>query len=303
MNNMFFKKMISLFLILTLTLSLAACGKDDDEKQTLTDKEKKYVTSAVDLVRKEWKNTFSTNAGRSQFADIVGTRLILIKDNKIDDFKDVEAIVEFNIMTGPYGNVSYYTTANRDNMVVFYKDGTHRLFNILRAYMAKTYDNKFGGVIDKVIDLGSEFNTEDITVKEPGEGEDKYVKQAKEALKTEWTKLYKDKKDCDDYTLNIVNTQLLKFHSSSSYADFKKYFKNVSVIVEFEINTNYYDTAPYYMYTNVTNNVIIYKDGKTKVVNRYINNIADKTYSYDFNGAFETISLGSKYNENIQLKK
>lgn len=302
MKKNIFKKTVSLCLIITLIFSLTACGDKKKEKPKITEKEKKYVTSAIDEVTNSWKNIFSVSEGKPQSAEIVGTRLIKIKKNDIEDFKDVEAIVDFNLMTGPYGDASYYSGAKRDNTVVFYKDGTTRVFNVLNSYFAKKFDNKFGGVIDKVIDLGSDFNTKNITVRDVGTGEDASVKKAVDALKAEWTKQYKKTKVKDDFTLNIVNTQLIKVHVNNSYKNFKKYFKNISCIVEFEINTNYMDTAPYYMYTEKLNNVIIYKDGTTKVVDHYIDNITAKTYSFDFKGAIETVPLGSKYNENVKLE-
>ena len=143
MKKMLFKKTLSLCLILSLVFSLTACGDKDEKKPKLTEKEKNYVTTAVNKVTNAWKNTFSVSAGRPQFAEVVNTRLIKIKKNDIEDFKDVETVVEFDLLTGPYGDASYFSTANRDNVVVFYKDGSSKLFNILRAYMAKTYDNKF----------------------------------------------------------------------------------------------------------------------------------------------------------------
>ena len=74
-------------------------------------------------------------------------------------------------------------------------------------------------------------------------------------------------------------------------------------IVEFELISNYHETAPYYFNVWQDNFVIVYKDGTTKVSNNLLNIYRTTTYSTDFSPIIESLEeFHDEYDQILKMK-
>ena len=60
-----------------------------------------------------------------------------------------------------------------------------------------------------------------------------------------------------------------------------KTFDNIKYIVEFEIYSNLYQSAPYYLNAGVSDNVVIYDDGTMDIMSHVIRNHMNNTYKFN----------------------
>jgi len=147
------KKAISLLLVLMLALGLCSCniGKD------------KRVLDAIDTLEEFWTEKYSEDLYKENKCDghfeIINTRLIEIKDNDIDMFKDVDYIVEFEIFTDYHCNGLYYENQSIYDTVIVYKDGTTKVdSDYIARYRSTTFNNDFSGFIESVENYGDKYN-------------------------------------------------------------------------------------------------------------------------------------------------
>lgn len=293
-------------LIISLVVSLTACsnnGKSDKKKKQASNYDK-YVAKAIDMVNKEWEEIYkkySSSDDATKFdntVNIINTRVIGIKENSNKYFKDVDRVVEFEILSDYFGSAPYYLNIHNYDTVVFYKNGDKKIFNIFRDYSAKTYKYDYFDVIDEVVDLGTAYNTETKTDDLDAEREE-YVKKSIKELKSHW----RDESKNADGTLKILNTRVFTINGKTSYKYYNEYFTGVKAIVEFELYTDFYGSAPYYVNIGKANAVWIMEDGSVKMAEKLIPDIMKKTYVMDLGDLFAEIdNVGAKYNETFDLK-
>lgn len=104
----------------------------------------------------------------------------------------------------------------------------------------------------------------------------------------------------EDRVIEIKNTRIIEIKANKKDA-----FKNVKYIVEFDLYSNRYRTAPYLMREEVFNTAIVYKDGTTQILHtNTINSMLDQSEP-EANAVREIVSnvvdLGDRYNNKIDL--
>ena len=109
------KKVCYLLLVLCLIFSLSACGTN----------EKNIASKAVSVLKNHWEAVYDQpNLETDGYFEIKNTRVINIKENTTEEFKNIDYIVEFVLYTDYYGSAPYYQIVGTDDTVVVYKDGT-----------------------------------------------------------------------------------------------------------------------------------------------------------------------------------
>ena len=292
-------------LVISIIFSLTSCGEKhtDITGKDISPKDEQYVSTAIKKVQDAWKQEYQNlTVDTDKTVNIINTRIIKIKDNDHKFFHDVEAVVEFDIFSDYYGSAPYYINGQKNDSVVFHKNGKTEVIDPLNPYRYALGINDYSDVIGEIIELGSAFNTQTKTV-ELDSTKEKYVNSAIEELKTHWTNTLSQLESVDsDGTLKIINTRLILINNATSYKDYDKYFSGVKAIVEFELYSDYFGTAPYYINAGTDNVVWIMEDGSVKMAEHTIKNVISATYSGDFGDLFTEIDdIGSKYNATFNL--
>ena len=134
---------------------------------------------------------------------------------------------------------------------------------------------------------------------------DERVLDAIDVISEHWNNEYEEWKIKDKY-LEITNTRIVNIKDDiNSEAVYGKddVFKGIDYIVEFELISNYYETAPYYFNVWQDNFVIVYKDGTTKVSDNLLNIYRATTYSTDFSPIIESLEeFHDEYDQILKLK-
>lgn len=301
---------LMLILALSLTLALCGCGTVRDTNGNEIDKQsQQYIDKALSIVNKEWKSAYSKNADKNQTdktVEIINARIIHIKENGIKEFKDVDAVVEFDVLSDYYGSAPYYSNIHLYDTVVFYKDGSTKTMDIFKAYTQSCYVTDYSDVIENVVECGEAYNTNKIKVEDPSGDNNDFVEQAIETLKNGWaeelSKHNEDNAQKSDGTLKICNTRLISINQNSAHQNFEKYFGDIQAIVEFEVYSDFYGSAPYYVNAGINDSVIIHTDGTPELASHYIRNVGSATYVWDFSQLFsDVLYFGDKYNQTFNL--
>ncbi len=128
------------------------------------------IETAKKAVLGEWQKRLKESKTKNNgYAQIVSTRVIKIKANENDYFKNVDCVVEFVLRADYYGTAPYYFDMNMYDNAVFYKDGTCKAVSgFFRTYIAQTAKFDCNDVIDAIVDFGDRFNEE---IPKPAEDE------------------------------------------------------------------------------------------------------------------------------------
>ncbi len=117
------------------------------------------------------------------------------------------------------------------------------------------------------------------------------VGKATAELKMHWKNQYKESNIGDGY-FEIKNTRVVHIKENDI-----EMFENVKYIIEYEIYTDYYDSAPYYSNAGIHNNVVVYDDGSMSVETRYIQRYCNAFYNYDVSGFVDkVVDYNDEYN-------
>ena len=144
------KKLYSLLLVLCLIFSLSACGTDKND----------IVSKAVSVLENHWEDLYEdSKVETDRHFEIKNTRVVNIKENNTEEFKNIDYIVEFILYTDYYGSAPYYQIVGIDDTVVVYKDGTMEVQrNLINLYRSKYYSNDFSDFIKSIDDYGDKYN-------------------------------------------------------------------------------------------------------------------------------------------------
>ena len=125
------------------------------------------VLSAIDVLKTQWKEDYTENSIEDQYLEIIHTKIVHIKDH-IDSqqvygkeglFKDIDYIVEFELISNYFDTDPYYYNIHTSNCVVVYKDGTAKVSdNLLLRYFGATYSHDFTPIIESIENFGSAYN-------------------------------------------------------------------------------------------------------------------------------------------------
>lgn len=304
------KRALCLILVCILCLSLASCGKSDKDIQAVSSADiEETVGFAIEKLKDQWSKTYDEVGTKDRYLEIKNTRVITIKDNNDNYFKDIDKIVEFMLLTNYLEmKPSFYSDLFIFNNVIIYRDGHAEVqrseyINVVRT---RTYATDFSDVIGSVDDLGDAYNAvyhlEKGDTAEELEPSSKHFDEADKAvdlLQKTWTDEYRDtrnngKNAVSDGYLEIKNTRVISMKENDS-----KYFKDVDKIVEFALMTNYFDLKPS-LYTHAYSyyQVIFYRDGHTDVpAGDYFGYVRGITYETDFSDVIASVDdLGAVYN-------
>ncbi len=169
------KKLISNFIITVLCLLMfCSCdGNDASETESVGDKDNtssvaaewydEYATRAVEKLKERWREIYTADDIKDGLLEIKNTRVIMVKENDTEAFKNYECVVLFQIATEKdASNKGYYKT------VVFYNDEQAWCvkYDPFGVYTLETGSTDYSAIIFKEQDLKDKYN--DGFVLEPG---------------------------------------------------------------------------------------------------------------------------------------
>lgn len=158
------KKCTAIIAVIILVLCFTACGKQDTESAGTNKEIPKHheiVTEATEQLKKYWKQEYQDTKHNNTdgYFEIKNTRVITIKENEIELFKDVAYIIEYELYTDYMGSAPYYENCGVNNNVVVYKNGTMDVAsNLIRLYRSKTYQTDYSGFIEAIDDYHGQYN-------------------------------------------------------------------------------------------------------------------------------------------------
>ena len=146
--KLFFKMFLCLSIIISSVLSVG-CNNNNDA----------MIKDAVELITEYWEEQYSEDDIGDWYFEIKNTRVIHIKENDIEQFKDVEYIIEFDIYTDWFGTAPYYSNVFINSDVVINKDGSMKVESrVMNTYRNKTFDTDFSDFIEEIIDYKDKYN-------------------------------------------------------------------------------------------------------------------------------------------------
>ncbi len=144
------KRISAILLVLILTWGLSACNSNDND----------MVSKAINELKNHWEKMYDkTNVDTDGYFEIKNTRVVNIKENNTDEFKDVNYIVEVVLYTDYFGSAPYYQVVGIDDTVVVFKDGSMEVqSNLINRYRSKYYSNDFSDFIESIYDYSDKYN-------------------------------------------------------------------------------------------------------------------------------------------------
>ncbi len=135
---------------------------------------------------------------------------------------------------------------------------------------------------------------------------DKRVLNAINVLEEHWDKVYEQDDNIEDKYLEIINTRIINIKSNINSEEVRgkeDLFNSIDYVVEFELLSNYFNTAPYFLNAYVDNWVVVYKDGTSEVSRNLLNIYRSSTYSTDFSPIIESIEeFDSQYDQVLEIE-
>lgn len=165
-----FQRLVAVWILVALACCLCACGAST--KQDRVPKEyEQQVEDAVAFVAEKWREVYAQRPEMpfNKQIRIVHTRVLVFHpspspaENHQKEaydlfFKDVQMLVQFEILSDYYGTGGeYLSNVKMYDEVVFYKDGTKEVNqgSLFRYYSQQSYDYDVNWILEKVIDCGS----------------------------------------------------------------------------------------------------------------------------------------------------
>jgi len=147
------KRLLAIMLSLVLVLSLTACGSKHDD----------IIEKAITELEKIWVDQYSEHHSSIKtdgYFEIKNTRVIEIKDNENEMFKDIDYVIEFVLFTDYYGSAPYYYNVGIYDTVVVYKNGKTEASSKtpFLQYVVQTYSTDYSDFIESVTDYGDKYN-------------------------------------------------------------------------------------------------------------------------------------------------
>ena len=157
------KKCTAIIAVIILVLCFTACGKQDTESAGTNKEIPKHheiVTEATLQLMEYWKQSYKESGVETDgYFEIKNTRVITIKENEIELFKDVAYIIEYELYTDYMGSAPYYENCDIYNNVVVYTNGTMDVrSNLIRMYRNKTYQTDYSSFIAAIDDYNGQYN-------------------------------------------------------------------------------------------------------------------------------------------------
>lgn len=150
--------------------------------------------------------------------------------------------------------------------------------------------------------IGVDISKDSTSSSASGTVQDDNVEIAISALKQHWRTIFADAEETDGH-FEITHTQVLTIDADrkSELASVYDKADDIKYIVQFDLHTDYYGTAPYYPNIRYEDTVIIFKDGSTEIID-LLKNYSARTYSYDYSDFLVKVEdYGSSFNQVFDL--
>ena len=124
-------------------------------------------------------------------------------------------------------------------------------------------------------------------------GSSAMVKDAIDELEEHWEDFYDEHpKYAGDGYFEIKNTRVVYIKENDI-----PMLEDVKCIIEFELYTDYYGSAPYYTNVHMYDNVVVYNDGSMDVQSHIMQSYLSMYFSNDFSDIIESVKdYEDKYN-------
>lgn len=125
--------------------------------------EDEMAEKAIELLTEAWEDVYGEREDFINFDKIIiikNTRIIKIKNNDSEIFKDVEYVMEFDVLNDYYGSAPYYVSYG-PRFVMFYKNGKAEVYSGADPFNRETsitYDIFLKHIVDEVVDLEDRYN-------------------------------------------------------------------------------------------------------------------------------------------------
>lgn len=153
------KKILATILVLVFSLTLTACNKEEND---INNQHNELITKSIEELEKVLKEEHnkSNYSNSDGYFEIKNTRIIEIKDNDVEIFKDMDYIVEFLSFDDFYGSAPYYRYTGMYESVAVYKSGKiePQQTNPFRIYSTQTYTYDFSNIIKSITDYNNKYN-------------------------------------------------------------------------------------------------------------------------------------------------
>lgn len=145
------KKLVSVILLLSFIFCLTSCGEDNNNDM---------VEKAVKGLENTWIGNYYGNEIQDWHFEIKNTRIIKIKETDIEEFKDVDYIIEFVLFTNYYNSSPYYSSVGMYDSVTVYSNGEMEVpkTNLLKYYTMSHYSSDYSDIIGSIDDCGAKYN-------------------------------------------------------------------------------------------------------------------------------------------------
>lgn len=155
------KRLVAIFALIAVIFCLAACSSEQEESSA-SPKHHEMITDATKELKKYWEQEYQKMSGditTDGYFEIKNTRVITLKENDSDFFRDVSYIIEYELYTDYMGTAPYYENCAIYNNVVVYKDGSMEVTsNFIRTYRSKTYQTDYTDFIETIDDYCDQYN-------------------------------------------------------------------------------------------------------------------------------------------------
>lgn len=146
------KTVLLLLIVLSIVLSFALTSCISDKND--------MIVEATVYLEKYWKDIYEYDGIGDGYFEIKNTRVIYMKENATEQFKDVRCVIEFELYTDFFGSSPYYSNASLyNNVIVYDKDGSMEVAsNVINQYRNKTFVTDFSDFIESIVDYRDEYN-------------------------------------------------------------------------------------------------------------------------------------------------
>ena len=133
--------------------------------------------------------------------------------------------------------------------------------------------------------------------------EDIHVRKALAAVKDYWADIYAKSKSGMESEIHIKNTRVIRLKPTAG--ECWDYLQDVAYAIDFEIYSDYFGSAPYYVNVGIGDMVLIKENGSISVEwSDAFHAYSQWCFSYDYSDLIESVEdCGSYYNQTIDVRK
>ena len=150
------KKSFGFVLILITVFTICSCG---NSKTAKTDSDKK-VTSAINTLTEYWSSEYANKHIGDKYLEIINTRIVNIKDTTVEDFQDIDYVVEFSLLSNFIDAQPNYYVDSFPASVIVRKDGTEvaMLKSPFNQYTAMKYTFDYSDIIESIENFHGQYD-------------------------------------------------------------------------------------------------------------------------------------------------